>query len=95
VIHHQKKDTTMTARYYRQFADNSFVRSCSFLAPTTSNGTGTLRIRFSNGATYQYRIGRARMAEFLLDAATLNAGRSFQRHIKGLASVKLPARKWK
>lgn len=86
----------MTARYYRQFNDNSFIRSCSFLAPTTANGTGTLRLRFSNGATYQYRIGKARMAEFLLDAGQDNAGRSFQRHIKGqISGVKLPARKWK
>lgn len=86
----------MTARYYRKFADNSFVRSCSFLAPTTANGTGTLRIRFSNGATYQYRVGKARMAEFLLDAAQENAGWSFQRNIKGqITSTKLPARNWK
>lgn len=86
----------MTARYYRKFEDNSFIRSCSFLAPTTANGAGTLRLRFSNGATYQYRIGKMRMAEFLLDAATSNAGTAFQRHIKGqIKSTKLPARKWK
>jgi hypothetical protein len=86
----------MTARYYRKFNDNSFVRSCSFLPPTSPSGTGTLRIRFSNGATYQYRIGKMRMANFLLDAATTNAGLAFQRNIKGqIKSTKLPPRRWK
>lgn len=86
----------MTTRYYRKFNDSSFVRSCSFLPSTNPSGAGTLRIRFSNGATYQYRIGKMRMAEFLLDAGQENAGWSFQRHIKGqVTSTKLPARKWK
>lgn len=86
----------MTNRYYRKFNDNSFVRSCSFLASSNPSGAGTLRIRFQSGATYQYRIGKMRMAEFLLDAGQENAGWAFQRNIKGqVVSTKLPARKWK
>jgi hypothetical protein len=87
----------MTSRFYRQFPKSTVLKSVSFRANPGPKGVGVLRVKFRNGATYQYSHAHTKtVAEFLLTASEIpSAGMAYHRIIRGLRSERLAPRSWK
>lgn len=86
----------MATSLYRQFPKSTSIKSVSF-RPHDGRPTGTLRVKFRNGSTYQYgQVGTGVMAEFLIDAVSMGAGRSYLTHIRGggYQAKRLAPRHW-
>ena len=86
----------MSSRFYRQFSQSTVLKSVSFQPGPGPKGVGVLRVKFRNGATYQYsHAHRKTVAEFLLTASEIrSAGMAYHRVIRGLRSERLAPRRW-